>query len=105
MWSGERAHPNCHLEAGVFINHTGSADFEEEPGNCSLGDSAPFYKGRAVLDQNFVKSSVPCTGLHFSNLFPLSPLCGTGEWDILWFLIHTQLLTLMMYLALRYKNY
>jgi hypothetical protein len=66
---GEMSDTNCHLEAGVFNNHADAADFEEEPGNCSLGGSSAFYKGKIIFDPNLIKLSVPCTGLHF---FPVS---------------------------------
>ena len=53
---------NCHVEAGVFNNHTGVPDCEE---NCSLDGPTPFYKGKTIFDQNLIKSSAPFTGIPF----------------------------------------
>lgn len=61
MWPGEKTlDPNGHGQAGVFNNHTGVADFAEYG---SLGGPTAFYKGKAIFDQNLIKSSAPFTGL------------------------------------------
>ena len=67
---------NYHIEAGVFNNHAGLADFKK---NCSLEGPSPFYKGKTIFDQKLIKSSAPFIGiLPPISLFPLRSLHGTG---------------------------
>lgn len=57
---------NGHGQAGVFNNHTGVADFEEDG---SSGGPAAFYKGKAIFDQNLIKSSAPFTALLLFSIY------------------------------------
>lgn len=77
VWPGEKTlDPNGHAEAGVFNNHTGVADFEEQG---SLGGLTAFYKGKSNLWSESHKVIHTSYGATFVfNLFSQSPLCGTG---------------------------